>query len=164
MSDLDTLDAIFTDGKVPEEDRGIWLTSKYYAKLRGDPRMSFYYAASAKDVENGAGQFLTEARLPKISGFAPFKAPYLPQTNNVVSFAYQKAAIVLKSRLPQDFTKAVDAMIPGSVTTITDPDTKISIMLVQYVDLIKNFATWRPEIILGAAVGDFRGGLVLQGN
>jgi hypothetical protein len=160
MGDLDTLDAIFTDGKVPEEDRGIMLTSKYYAKLRGDPRMSFYYAASAKDVQNGAGEFLTEARLPKISGFAPFKAPYLPQTNNVVSFAYQKAAIVLKSRLPQDFTQALGTMIPGSVTTVTDPDTKISIMLVQYVNLTSGYAEWRPEVMLGAAVGDNRAGLV----
>ena len=122
--------------------------------------MSFYYAASAKDVENGAGQFLTEARLPKISGFAPFKAPYLSQANNVVSFAYQKAAIVLKSRLPQDFTQALGVMIPGSVTTVTDPDTKISIMLVQYINLTSGYAEWRPEVMLGAAVGDNRAGLV----
>lgn len=161
MSDLDKLDAAFTSNKVPEEDRGIWLNPSYYAKLRGDPRLSFMYAASAKDTGNAAGDFLTEARLPKLSGYAPFKSPYLPTANNLVGFAYQKAGIIIKSRLPQDFTQALGVMIPGSVTTVTDPDTKISLMLVQYVHLTQGYAEWRPEVMLGAAVGDNRAGLVL---
>ncbi len=161
MNDLDTLDAIMTSNKVPEEDRGIWLTPAYYSKLRGDPRLSFMYAASAKDASSNAGEFLTEARLPKLSGYAPFKSPYMPVANNVVGWAYQKAAIILKSRLPQDFTQALGVMIPGSVTTVTDPDTKISLMLVQYVHLTQGYAEWRPEVMLGAAVGDNRAGLVM---
>jgi hypothetical protein len=168
MGDLDTLDAMFTTLKVPEEDRGIMLKPTYYAKLRGDPRLSFMYAASAKDTTNQAGEFLTEARLPKLSGFAPYKAPYLPSstpstgatTNNIVFFAFQKAAAIIKSRLPQEFTQTLGVMIPGSVTTVTDPDTKISIMLVQYVNLQGGWAEWRPEVILGAAAGDVRAGIV----
>lgn len=169
MGDLDTLDAVFTQNKVPEEERFMLLNTAYYAKLRGDPRLSFIYAASGKDTAGQSSQFLSEAKLPKLSGFAPYKAPYLPQstpataptTNNIVGFAGQKAAMILKSRLPQDFTQALGVMVPGSVTTITDPDTKISIMLVQYVALQGGWAEWRPEVILGAAVGDNRAGLVI---
>jgi len=50
-------------------------------------------------------------------------------------------------------------MIPGSITPVTDPDTKLSVSLVQRVDLLKGYAEYRPEAILGAAVGDKRGGL-----
>lgn len=169
MSDLDLLDAAFTDMKVPEASRFLMLNTAYYAKLRGDPRLSFLYAASAKDIGAGAGEFLMEAKLPKLSGFSPYKSPYLPlslpavnpTTNNIVGFAGQKAAIILKSRLPTDFSQALGSMIPGSITTVTDPDTKISVMLVQYVNLTQNYAEWRPEVILGTAVGDARAGLVL---
>ena len=170
MTDLDTIDAIFTNGKVPEEDRGIMLTPTYYSKLRGDPRLEFFYAASSKGTKpDETSDFLSEARLPKLSGFAPYKAPYLPAgtpvaaptTNNITGFAFQKAAAVVKSRLPQDFTQALGVMIPGSVTTVTDPDTKISLMLVQYVNLTQGYAEWRPEVMLGVAKGDARAGLVL---
>ena len=179
LSDIDRIGAAFSSLKIPKADRGVLLNPTFYAKLRADPRFYFLYAASSKNIATPS-DYLSEPLLPRVSGFAPYEAAYLPTgtpsqvttnlanpvvtTANVAGFAFHKASIMLKSRLPQDFTKAVDAMIPGSVTTITDPDTKISIMLVQYVDLIKNFATWRPEIILGAAVGDFRGGLVLQGD
>ena len=175
MSDLDNLDSIFTSGKVPEEDRGLMLVPSYYAKLRGDPRLSFYYAASAASVA-GASDFISEAKLPKLSGFAPYKSPYLAYTNtatpnstptanapqaNIVGFAFQKAGALIKSRLPQDFSQALGVMIPGSVTTITDPDTLISVMLVQYVNLTQNYAEWRPEVMLGVAAADTRAGLVL---
>jgi hypothetical protein len=171
MSDLDTLDSIFTSAKVPEEDRGILLNPTYYSKLRGDPRLEFFYAASSRSIGD-ASDFVTEAKLPKLSGFAPYKAGYMPTstpstnptTNNVVGFAYQKAGILLKSRLPTDFTTALNTMIPGSVTTVTDPDTKISLMLVQYVNLTQNYAEWRPEVMLGASKADNRAGLVITSS
>jgi hypothetical protein len=169
MGDLDNLDSIFTSSKVPEDDRGILLNPGYYAKLRGDPRLEFYYAASAKSI-GAPGDFLAEAKLPKLSGFAPYKAGYLPAstpattptTNYVTGFAFQKSAILLKSRLPTDYTTALGPTnVPGSITTVTDPDTGISLMLVQYVNLEQGWAEWRPEVMLGVAVGDYRAGLVL---
>ena len=116
------------------------------------PRLLFAYAASEDSPQ------LTESQLPsKISGFKPFKAAYLPA--NVPFFPFHKAAVMLKSRLPMDFTQAVGAMVPGSITTVTEPDTKFSVALVQRVDLTGNYAEWRPEVQLGAAVGDKRGAL-----
>jgi len=171
VSDLDKIHAAFSSMKVPRADRAIMLNPTFYAKLRSDPRFYFLYMGAAKTIGQ-PGDFLGEALLPRISGFAPYEAPYLPTgnpvaaptTTNVAGFAFHKAGVILKSRLPVDFTQSVNAMVPGSVTTVTDPDTKISVMLVQFVDLTRNFAEWRPEVILGAAVGDFRGGMVLTGQ
>lgn len=169
FNDLNLLDAAFTSIKAPEDDRTILLNPQYYAKLRNDPLMAYYFMGSGGRDAAGAGGWVTEAKLPKLSGFAPYKAGYMPASapstvptqQNICGFAFQKAAIILKSRLPQDFTQALGVMIPGSVTTITDPDTKISIMLVQYVSLQGGWAEWRPEVMLGVAKGDPRGGLVM---
>ena len=173
MTVMDKLDAVFTSAKVPEDDRFLLLNPTFFSLLRADTRLWFMYAASAKDAGSNAGEFLMEAKLPKLSGFAPYKAGYMPTstpsttptTTNVVGFAGQKAGIILKSRLPQDFSAALNGvMIPGSITTVTDLDTKMSIMLVQYVNLQGNYAEWRPEVMLGAASGDPRAGLVLTGQ
>jgi len=152
VTDFDKLDAILTQNKVPSQDRGILLNPQYFAKARNAARLLFAYAASEDSPQ------LTESQLPsKISGFKPFKAAYLPA--NVPFFPFHKAAVMLKSRLPMDFTQAVGAMVPGSITTVTEPDTKFSVALVQRVDLTGNYAEWRPEVQLGAAVGDKRGAL-----
>ena len=171
LSDIDRIGAAFSDMKVPKADRGILLNPVFYAKLRSDPRFYFLFMGAAKNIGN-PGDYLGEPLLPRISGFAPYEAAYLPSTTpstnptttNVAGWAFHKAGAMLKSRLPVDFTQAVNAQAPGTITTITDPDTKMSIMLVQYISLTNNYASWRPEVILGAAVGDFRGGLVLTGT
>ena len=160
---LDDLQAAFDANKVPQEDRGILLNPTYYAKLRQDPRLTVYMQTALSAGANP--DFVAKGKLMELVGFMPYKAPYIPTTitgqNNLVGFAFQKAGVVLKSRLPNDFTTQLGAPIPGSVTTVTDPDTGISLMLVQYVNLTQNYAEWRPEVMLGAAVGDNRGGLVV---
>lgn len=175
VNDLNLIGAAFTQNKVPTDMRGILLNPQYYSKLRNDPLLYYMYMGSAgtqADAKGNVSQFLSERSLPKLAGFAPYEAAYMPTgtpvvtppavtTPNVVGFAFQKAGAILKARLPTDFTQALNTMVPGSVTTVTDPDTKISIMLVQYVNLTQNYAEWRPEVMLGAAVGDKRAGLVL---
>ena len=92
----------------------------------------------------------------------PYRAPYLPATNNLVGFPFHKAAIVLKQRLPLDFSTALPGVpLPGSATPVTDPDSRLSCLLVQYVNLQQGYAEWRAETLVGAAVGDKRGGLCL---
>lgn len=169
MQDLDAIKAAFTSNKVPLQDRGVLLNPQAYAYLRADPRLSFYFAAS---MAGGGNDFVTKGKLTEIAGFMPYEAPYLPgstptvnpTTNNLIGFAFQKAGIILKARLPNDFTAQLGAPIPGLVTTVTDPDTKISLMLVQYVNLPQNYAEWRPEVQLGVAVGDNRGGLCITSS
>jgi len=176
VADLNAIGAAFDSNKVPVKDRGMLLNSQYFGKLANDPLLYYMYMGSAGNQANrdsGASQFLSERQLPKLKGFAAYNAPYMPTqtpatptgpnplTPNVVGFAFQKAAAIVKSRLPTDFTTAIDAPIPGTKTTVTDPDTKISLMLVQYISLRENYAEWRPEVQLGTAVGDKRAGLVM---
>ena len=136
-------------------------------KLRNDPLLWYMFMGTGvMDNAAAAANFLGKAQLPqRMVDFKPIKAQYMPAsmgaTNNIVGFAGQKAGIVLKSRLPNDFVTSLGVMVPGSVTTVTDPDTKISLMLVQYVNLTQNYAEWRPEVQLGVSVGDPRGGMVI---
>jgi hypothetical protein len=104
---------------------------------------------------------ISKGRLPELRNLMPFKAPFFPTATNGVGFAFHKAALIAKSRLPVDFTKALNAMVPGSVTTVTDPATRLSMLLVQYVNLTQNYAEWRIEALLGAAPGEKRAGLLL---
>jgi hypothetical protein len=158
MDALDDLEAIFDNNEVPASDRGVLLNAKYHGALRKDPRLGLFYAAMQRP------DMVTEGKLPKLDGFMPQRAPWLPVANNLTGFAFHKAAIVLKQRLPLDFTKALDVMVPGSVTTIVDPESGLSCLLVQYVNLQGGYAEWRAETMLGAGVGDKRGGLCITGQ
>ena len=152
---MDQLGAILDQNEVPGIDRGVLLNSQYYAQERQDPRLSLFYAALADR------EILTKGRLPELNGFMPYKTPYLPPANNVVGFAFHKAALILKQRLPTDWTQALNVMIPGSVTTVVDPETGLACLLVQYVNMQGGFAEWRLETYLGCGVGDNRGGLCI---
>lgn len=154
MTDLDKLSAIFTQNKVPRRGRGILLSTMYYARLRDDPRLELFFAAQA------ANPILTEQKLPDgLSGFFPYEAPYLPNTGNLAFFPFHKAGIVVKARTPQNFMQSLNTMVPGKVSIVTEPDTKFSVALVQYINLQQNYSESRPEVILGVSVGDNRGGL-----
>jgi hypothetical protein len=158
MDAVDDLEAIFDANEVPTSGRGLLLNAKYHGALRKDPRLSLFFAAMQKP------DLVTEGKVPKLNGFLPQRAPWLPPANGLTGFAFHKAAIVLKQRLPTDFTKALDVMIPGSITTIVDPESGLSTLLVQYVNLQRGYGEWRNETLLGAGVGDKRGGLCITGQ
>lgn len=154
MADLGSIKAAFTTNMVPQDGRFALLNSSYWAKLAQDPNFNTFFAAMKKP------EIITEGALPKLQGFNPMEAGWFPSANNLVGFAGHRAAAILKSRLPVDITSAVDAQVPGSVTTVSAPG-GISVLLVQYVSLREGYAEWRPEVMLGAAVGDRRAGLCI---
>lgn len=154
MASLGNIKAAFDVNEVPTQERFALLNAAYHQRLAQDPTFNSFFAATRKP------EVITDGILPKLQGFNPLEAPWFPSTSNRVGFAGHKASLILKSRLPQDFSSAVGAMVPGSVTTVTTPG-GISVLLVQYVSLRENYAEWRPEVMLGAAVGDRRAGLVL---
>lgn len=155
MASLDDIGSAFSNAEVPDQSRAIWLNTTYYARLSQDPNLALFYAALKSP------EIISKGQLPELKNFIPFKAPFFPTANHGVGFAFHKASLVAKSRLPVDFTKALNTMVPGSITTVTDPATKLSAMLVEYVNLTQGYAEWRIEALLGAAVGDPRGGLLL---
>ena len=155
MASLAEIGAAFDNNEVPQTDRSVMLNASYYSELSQDPSFNTYFAAMRSP------EIISKGLLPEIQGFTPMKAPYFPTSGNRVGFAYHKAAIALKSRLPMDVTSALGVAAPGSVSTITDPATGLSLLLVQRVDLGGMYAEWRPEVMLGAAVGERRAGLVI---
>jgi len=154
MASLGKIKAAFDVNEVPMQDRFALLNAAYHQRLSQDGTFNSFFAATRKP------EVITDGILPKLQGFNPLEAPWFPSSNNRVGFAGHKASLILKTRLPQDFSSAVGAMVPGSVTTVTTPG-GISVLLVQYVSLRENYAEWRPEVMLGAAVGERRAGLVL---
>jgi Mu-like prophage I protein len=154
-SHLATLSGILSQNEVPEHDRSALLSTKYFTQLQKDPSLVTFFAGQQ------APQIITDGILPQMAGFTPIKAPNLPTTNNLTGFVFQKSALIAVTRLSNDYSQALPGASYGSVTTVTNPDTGISVVLVQYVNHTAGYAEWRIQVMLGAAVGDKRGGLVI---
>jgi len=157
-SSLVDIATIFNPNQVPIPDRTCLLNSQYYGQLSKDPSLITFYAGQRSP------EIITDNELPKLGTFLPMEAPNLTNRNNtpnLVGFAMHKAGIIAKTRLSNDYTLALPGSSYGSVTTITEPDLGISVVLVQYVNHTGGYAEWRIQAMLGAAVGDNRGGLCL---
>ena len=156
VADLDLIAAAFDSNNVPMRDRFAILSPTYYRKLGSDSQIN----ALLQGTGNAA--YLTERRLPMISNFELQNSPWMPSSSNRVGFAGHKASLVIKTRLPQDLSNALPGTsMPGTVATITDPSTGLSMALVSYYNMQGGFAEWRPELMAGVAVGDRRTGLLL---
>jgi hypothetical protein len=157
-SSLTKLAAILNPNEVPIQGRVCLLNSPYFEQLATDPSLVTFFAGQQSP------EIVTENRLPKLANFEPIEAPNLNAPNvtpNLVGMALHKAAVVAMTRLSNDYTQALPGSSYGSVTTITDPDLGISVVLVQYVNHTGGYAEWRIQVFLGTAVGDNRGGLCL---
>ena len=160
-STLAKIAAIFNPNQVPIHDRFVLLTSDYFEQLATDPSLVTFFSGQR------APEIITESRLPRLAGFEPIEAPNLTApavTPNLVGMALQRTAVVAKTRLSNDYTLALPGSSYGSVTTVTEPDLGISVVLVQYVNHTGGYAEWRLQVMLGAAVGDNRGGLCITSS
>jgi hypothetical protein len=151
---LADLKAAFSTNEVPSQGRFAMLNSTYYGRLGQDPIFNMFAAMKSPEL-------ITKGRLPEVQGFAPVEAPWFPADNYGVGFAGHRASLVIKSRLPQQLSQSFAASAPGTISTVTDPVTKLSVSLVQFWNLQNNSYEWRPEVMCGAAVGDRRCGLLL---
>lgn len=157
-STMTKLAAIFNPNEVPVNDRSCLLNSPYFEQLACDPSLVTFFAGQR------APEIVTDNQLPKLGGFMPIEAPNLNAPNvtpNLVGMALHKAGAVAMTRLSNDYTQALPGSSYGSVTTIRDPDIGISVVLVQYVNHTGGYAEWRLQVMLGAGVGDKRGGLCI---
>lgn len=157
LASLGEISAAFDINRVPTQGRSVMLNASYYQKLTADPSVNTFYAAIRSP------EVVSKGMLPELNGLWPQKAPYFPTSNNRVGFAFHKAALILKSRLANDYLRALgsEVPIPGSVITVTDPDSGLSVNLTQRVDLQGGYAEQNVDVLLGAALGDRRAGLVL---
>ena len=158
MAALGEIGAAFDANEVPQADRYAMVNAGYYYQLSLDGAFNTFFAATRSP------EIINKGILPELQGFTPQKAPYFPAANGV-GFAYHKSAAVLKARLPADFASALPGVaLPGSVSTITDPNSGLSLLLVQRVSLGGMYSEWNPCVMIGASVGERRAGMVITAS
>jgi hypothetical protein len=146
--------AAFDANEVPDEMRTMLLNAQYFRKAANDPALKTFYAGQR------APEIIEQGELPgTLSGFKPVKAPYFPATNNRFGMFLQKNGLIARSRLPANLNTILPGAQVGSMTQVST-SMGFSVLLIQYVDPRRGFAEWLPCVIIGAAVGDKRGGIV----
>jgi len=131
---------------VPKRNRAAFLTPDLFAKLSDDSSIVQLAAYQRPEV-------ITEGVLPRVSGIQPYEAVSFPTANDQLGAAFTPDAVVLAARLPNDYTSVFPGVGDGVVSTIQNPDTGLSVMLVQYIDHKLGAAFMRVALMYGVAVG-----------
>lgn len=139
---------------VPIPRRYCLMNSLYFGKLSQDPTLTSLAVFQKPEI-------ITGAELPLISKFQPLEAPNLPTTGNLAAFFGHKSALVIQTRLPNDYTTVLPGTAWGNVSVITGK-TGLSFLLVQYTDHKGAFAGWRIAMMYGTALGNPKGGKIIK--
>jgi hypothetical protein len=100
-----------------------------------------------------------------VDTFQVVNAPNLPTNNgNVTGFAGSKSALVIATRVPNDYTSVLPGASFGNVQMVTDPGIGITVMLVQYVNHKLGTATRRISLMFGTAAGQGLAGMLLKSH
>jgi hypothetical protein len=146
---------IFNPGGVPQTNRFALLNSDYFDALAQDPTLTQLATFRSPEI-------ITAGELPPVRKFKPLEAPNLPATANLAAFFGHRSSLLVKVRVPNDYTAAVPAGAShGLVTTVMDPDTRLTWMLVWFVDHDKGKAKYRISIMYGTAKGNTKGGQIV---
>lgn len=147
-NDVTAMAKAMYDRNVPPMMRTLLLNTAYFEKLQQDSTIVNLAAYQRPEV-------ITEYTLPPIAGFQPFQAVNLPTTANLTGFGLTPSTMVVATRLPNDYTQVLPGATGGGVvSTVTNPDTGISVMLVQFIDHKLGAALLRVALMYGVAVGD----------
>lgn len=132
---------------VSQMGRTLLLNQDYYEKLGQDATIVNLAAYSMPGV-------ITDGLLPPIAKFAITEAVNLPGTGNLTGFGFTKDALVLATRVPEDYTRALPGASNGAVSVITNPTTGMSVQKVDFVDHKLAKAYSRIAIAYGVAKGN----------
>lgn len=127
------------------------LNQDYYEALSNDSTI-LNLAAYQKP------ELITGYSLPPIATLQPYEAVNLPTTGNLTGFAGTADALVIATRLPGDYIGALPGAGNGSSSVVTNPDTGVSVQLVNYVDHKLGKAVWRAAFMFGTAPGQAASG------
>lgn len=151
-ADMTAMAKALYDRGVPGMGRFALLNSAYFEKLQSDATIVSLAAYQKPEV-------ITQYTLPPIAGFDVIQAVNLPTAGNLTGFAGTPDTLALATRLPNDYSAALPGASGGGVvSTVTNPDTGISVMLVQYVNHQLGAAFWRVAVMFGVAKGQVASG------
>lgn len=142
---------------VPQMNRTLLLNAAAFAKLSVDT--SIVQLATYQKPE-----LITNYTLPVVSGFQPIETINLPATGNMTGFALTPDAALVVTRLPSDYTKALPGASHGSVSTVTNPDTGMSVLKTDFVDHTLGSAVSRIAWMYGVAAGQVASGQIIKSS
>jgi hypothetical protein len=141
--------------------RTLLLWPTVFAKLVADTALITFAAYQKPELitapQNGASLVIP------VDTFQVVNAPNLPTNNaNLTGFGCSKSALVIATRMPNDYTTAMPGASYGNVQMITEPDIGMSVMLTQFVDHKLANATFRLSWMYGTAAGQSAAGQLLK--
>jgi hypothetical protein len=140
------------DRGVPTSNRTLLLTGSYYDKLFSDDTIVLLAANQRQDLVTGS-------RMIPLHDFNVMRAPTLPATNNLVGFGFHKCALVVAARVPSDYASALPGATGGGTSqVIMNPQSGLSVHLVQFVDHLLGKAFVRLAFMFGSAKGQINAG------
>ena len=126
-----SMEKALTNRGVPPAARTLILNPDYFESLAKDSTIVQLATFQKPEV-------ITGTDLPPIAGFRVLRAPNLPatamSTGTLGGMGFTKDALVLVTRLPNDYTQVLPGANYGSVGVVTNPDTGISVQKVDYVN------------------------------
>lgn len=146
---------ILNNQGAPMQNRFCLMNSTYFEKLEQDPTLVTLAQYQKPEI-------ITDSQLPRISRFLPIEAPNLPTTGNMAAFFGHKSSLMIQTRVPNDYSTILPGASYGNVMVVTNPDTGISVLLVQYVNHSGGYASWRIAAMWGTAVGNEKGGVIVK--
>jgi phage I-like protein len=137
-------------------NQALLLNNEYFGQLQSD-------AAIVALGSYQRPELITEYMLPRMAGMQPYHAITLdddPATEgqDLVGFGGTPDSLLVATRVPNDYAAALPGASNGAVSVVTNPDTGISVQLVQYVDHNLAAAYWRVAYMWGVAVGQANSG------
>lgn len=147
-----------TAAGVPLQGRTLLLNSSYYGALMGDTVIANLGA-------NQRAEIITGNRLPNVHGFEVIEAPNLPSTGNLTGFGFSRSALVIAARVPTDVSNAFPGVTGGGrTTTITNPDTGLSVLMIQHAAPILGHAYLVLAWMYGVAAGQVAAGQIIRSS
>lgn len=143
---------------VPLQGRTLLLAPAYYGALMSD-------SAIVNLAANQRAEIITGNRLPMIHGFEVIEAANLPTTGNLRGFGFSRSALVIAARVPTDVSNAFPGVSGGAVTrVITNPDTGLSVLMIQHVAPVLGHAYLILAWMYGVAAGQVAAGNILRSS
>lgn len=140
------------DRGVPKGGRTLLLKGSYYDRLFSDPAIVTLAGNQRQDL-------ITGDRMIPVHGFNVVRTATLPATDNLAGFGFSKSAIVVAGRVPSDYANALPGATGGGTSqVITEPNSGLSVHLVQFVDHKAGAAFARMAYLFGAAKGQIKAG------
>jgi len=136
------------------QNRTLLLYSTYFGQLAKDNAIVTLAAFQDRNI-------IEAGVLPNVHGFFVIDAPNLPTTANLCGFAFSKSALLLATRLPNDYATILPGASFGSVQTVINPDTGAACVQTTYVDHNYGFANFRLAWMYGVRAGQPKAGQLL---